>query len=330
MNSVPNIFIMGTQDDPHVNRVTTILRTQYNANVETLDYLNKATFSYSFTEKGSVNLTINKKDIQNNYVIWDREKLIPGTPWYPNCSDKLVSDWNATEWVALFDLISAMHPKKVVNCLSTTRCLLKPYQQYIASSVGFNSPLTLVTNNKQSALTFVRSVNDKAIMKSLSNGLYKTVNEYNEETYSRVMTIQTNSSALEESSDEDLLACPHFFQAEILKSYELRVVIIDDVIFPFKINSQSSDITKLDWRKDIGNLNFELIEISSTLRHKISKFMQKIGLFSGSLDLIVDTNEVEYFLECNQDGAWAWLDDILNGEIAQVFAAKLIKKAKQC
>ncbi len=327
MKATPCVFIMGTQEDPHVSRVTSILQTQHGVHVETLDYLNKATFTYSFTEKGDLRFTINKTLVQEKFVIWDREKVIPGTPWYPKGVDQSVSNWNATEWIALFELISALHPERVVNSLDSKRCMLKPYQQQIATSVGFTIPNTLVSNHKPDALSFIQSVNNRAIMKSLSNGLYRTIKENNEEFYTKVMTIRIDPEELVQAPEEDILACPHFFQEEIQKAYELRVVVIDDVIFPFKINSQSNSMTELDWRRNIGDLDFELIEISAALRNKILQFQQKMGLFSGSLDLIVSKNGDEYFLECNQDGAWAWLDNIVNGEIAQVFAAKLLERA---
>jgi len=36
--------------------------------------------------------------------------------------------------------------------------------------------------------------------------------------------------------------------------------------------------------------------------------------------LILDTEQQVWFLECNQDGAWGWLDDIAEGAITRAFA----------
>ena len=45
-----------------------------------------------------------------------------------------------------------------------------------------------------------------------------------------------------------------------------------------------------------------------------------MGLFSGSIDLIVDVDDRVWCLECNQDGAWGWVDDIVDGAVGRAFA----------
>jgi hypothetical protein len=34
----------------------------------------------------------------------------------------------------------------------------------------------------------------------------------------------------------------------------------------------------------------------------------------------VDPEQQVWFLECNQDGAWGWLDDIVEGAVTRAFA----------
>ena len=50
--------------------------------------------------------------------------------------------------------------------------------------------------------------------------------------------------------------------------------------------------------------------------------MELTGLFTGSLDLIVDPDGHWRFLECNEDGQWSWLDSIVDGEISRSFACE--------
>lgn len=64
------------------------------------------------------------------------------------------------------------------------------------------------------------------------------------------------------------------------------------------------------------------------LKDQLMAFMSELDLFSGSIDLIVDHEERYWFLECNQDGQWIWLDNILNGQISNRFAEQFINLTK--
>lgn len=56
--------------------------------------------------------------------------------------------------------------------------------------------------------------------------------------------------------------------------------------------------------------------------------MLALGLFSGSFDLIVDRDGQYWFLECNQDGQWSWLDVVVDGAIADAFAHPFAQRLK--
>ena len=54
--------------------------------------------------------------------------------------------------------------------------------------------------------------------------------------------------------------------------------------------------------------------------------MKLYNLFTGSFDMIVDKQGNHWFLECNQNGAWGWLDDIVKGRITEAFADAFERK----
>lgn len=134
------------------------------------------------------------------------------------------------------------------------------------------------------------------------------------------MTMRVSIDDVVNAEVEQFSICPHFFQSEIDKAYELRVVVVGGKILAFRIDSQQHRLTELDWRKGMEFVPFIYCEIDVDLQEKITSFMSLKGLFFGSLDLIIDVAGNAWFLECNQDGAWGWLDDIAEGAVTNAFA----------
>ncbi|GER08610.1 hypothetical protein GCM10007972_23490 [Iodidimonas muriae] len=122
------------------------------------------------------------------------------------------------------------------------------------------------------------------------------------------------------ASGEEFKLCPHFFQENIKKDFELRIVYIDGVFYAFRIDSQIHEYYATDWRRSNQILDFIPYELPDSVREKLTVFMHNMGLFSGSIDMIVDPQGEYWFLECDQDGQWAWLDSIVEGAISDTFA----------
>ncbi|HEX3129049.1 MAG TPA: hypothetical protein VH394_17075, partial [Thermoanaerobaculia bacterium] len=85
-------------------------------------------------------------------------------------------------------------------------------------------------------------------------------------------------------------------------------------------------LSSLDWRKGIEVAGFTPVSLDEGTVVKIRAFMARMGLFIGSLDLIVDPEQQVWFLECNQDGAWGWLDDIAEGAVTRAFADAFVRR----
>lgn len=144
-----------------------------------------------------------------------------------------------------------------------------------------------------------------------------------------VMTMRVTAEDVDEASIEEVRFCPHFLQDGIEKPYELRVVYIDGTALPFKVDSQRYRTSKVDWRKGLDFIEFSPTTIDIAIDRCKQKFMDRLGLFAGSLDLIVREDGEVYFLECNQEGAWGWLDDIDGGRVTVAFADALTRRAEK-
>jgi hypothetical protein len=137
------------------------------------------------------------------------------------------------------------------------------------------------------------------------------------------MTTPVCAEDLANAAPEEVEICPIFCQEEIAKAYEIRAVWVNGRSMAFKINSQDYATTSLDWRYSTDALKFELLTLPPAETEKLNRFMDAMGLFCGVLDLVVDKNGNHWFLECNQQGAWAWLDFQMDGEIGRMFAEEI-------
>ena len=205
--------------------------------------------------------------------------------------------------------------------------MIKPYQQMAAGEVGFLVPPTCVTNVKSHAVAFLNKEPD-LVIKSLSAGRVMPRSDEQPVPYN-VMTMNASSETLHAASADAIGRCPHFFQRNVAKAFEIRLVVVGDYMFAFRIDSQSLESSKLDWRHALHHLHFEPFQLPTKVVEQVSAFLNKLGLFSGSMDLIVDEDGGYWFLECNQDGQWSWLDSEVDGAISKAFANALAHRLSE-
>ncbi len=319
------LLILGTRKDPHVERVVREVESRGDAQIFVLDYLDDTRFSLEEDTQGRIVFRINGITLPERYLVWDRMKILPGTELYIQ-GDEASSGYAAQEWRAFYKLLCGLNRGRVVNSLESRICMIKPYQQAIAASVGFRVPPTLISNDKSSVQAFQRQNGDRLIVKSVSAGKVMPAGDSSESIPFFVMTMQVSPEDLAAATPEEIAYCPHFFQREIQKSHELRVVVVDDRVLAFRIDSQENELSSLDWRKGIEVAGFSPVSLDNGTVVQIREFMSRMGLFTGSLDLVVDPEQQVWFLECNQDGAWGWLDDIAEGAIARAFADGFVRR----
>lgn len=320
------LLVLGTMDDPHVEWVVSTIEQRAEIPVVIIDYLRGSFFSVDMDSTGNVNLTVDGRQLAlDSIVIWDCQRIMPGTSLYLKDNDEH-SGYAAEEWRAFYRLLCAFGGNRTLNSLASRTCMVKPYQQLVASGAGFRVPKTLVTNHKEDALRLVSESTDGAIMKSLSSRRIRPPSE-GEPVYQNIMTMRVSKQDIEEATQDEIACCPHLLQGEIVKDYELRVVYIDGTMLAFKIDSQAYKTSELDWRQGFGLVNFSPFELDDVLKNGIRRFMERMGLFSGSLDFIVDRGGRPWFLECNQQGAWGWLDECAGDNlITRAFVDALTKR----
>lgn len=314
----PILLILGSMADPHIERVVQRLEGRGKVDALVVDYLRHAPFQLRTTTSGDIVFHVGGRRLPSRYLVWDRTKLGAGSPWaLPG--EQREAGYATQEWLAFNRLICGLNGAQVLNSLQSRLCMIKPYQQAVAARNGLLTPETLITNDKDSAVAFLDECADEMIMKSISAGRVKPLPHETQIPYV-VMTMRVSGDDLQAATKDELGYCPHFFQKEIKKKHELRVVYVDGATHAFQIRSQKSRITEVDWRKGHEFVEFNPCELDAKTYRSIDGFMRELGLFSGSIDLIVDHEDKVWFLECNQDGQWGWLDDLVGGTVADTFA----------
>lgn len=194
----------------------------------------------------------------------------------------------------------------------------KYFQLKLAENVGFNIPEYLLSNNKKEVLEFGKK-HDKVVLKLLNQEFYKIANRQYVGFYVNVIPFEK----LLEFSDEE--ENPIFLQEYIEKDYEVRYTVVGDEHLVCKIDSQKSEIAKMDWRRyDLANTPHSIITPPDEIKNKVNLLMKEFDLIFGALDFIVTKDNSWYFLEINPSGQYLWIEDLTGLKITDAIKNKLI------
>jgi len=190
----------------------------------------------------------------------------------------------------------------------------KIHQLQVAKELGFNIPPSLITTDYKITEEFITEF--KSIIKPIKTGFIE--DEGNEKII--FTTLFDDNSQLER-----IQTCPTYFQKFINKTSDIRVTVIGNKVFAAQILSQEYDETKIDWRKaERIKLQYEKIELSSTLSDLCIKLTKKLGLNFGAIDFVKDENGGFLFLEINPNGQWAWIEKQLDYNLSYEISKLLI------
>lgn len=251
--------------------------------------------------KAFVELLLDEKDItEPNFKIWKGE-------------------WNKT-------LLGIQNSLKKLPCLNPLRKAFKGenkfYQMDVASEVGFEMPDTLVSNDRQTILKFVKE-HEKCVFKTGNQDMYKVGDEY-KGLFSNVIRL-ADVEKFGETEENPLI-----FQEYIEKQYEVRYTVVGDKHFVCRIDSQKSAKANEDWRRyDISHTPHSAIEPPAEIKEKVNKLMEILGLVYGALDFIVTPDNKWIFLEINCMGQFLWIEELTGLQISDAIVSWLKNHTKE-
>lgn len=195
----------------------------------------------------------------------------------------------------VFSLVEGIAEAFDGKCLSRPSILRKAdnkiLQAKIAEKIGFSTPDYCLTNSPHLLKSYL---DEDIIVKPLSNGVVE------DEQHKEI--VQTNLFDKNKSINT-LKFCPAYFQKYSKKRYEVRITIIDEVLFSVKIESEN----KIDWRKKDNKILYSRINTPQEIKDKCLHYMKFFGIYFGCFDFIVFDDEW-FFLEMNANGQWVWLE----------------------
>jgi len=177
----------------------------------------------------------------------------------------------------------------------------KPRQLTTALKVGFKIPRGVITNHLEDVIAL--SEFGKIIGKPLKSAL---VDESN--TGSILFT--SLMPGLTETDRDTVALCPAIYQEAIEKEFDVRVTVVGNRVFPTAIYSQSAEISRTDWRRGSNpDLPHHPIQVPSKIEVMCVQLVRALDLRFGAIDLICDKQGEFWFLECNPNGQWAWIEN---------------------
>ncbi|MCT4602987.1 MAG: grasp-with-spasm system ATP-grasp peptide maturase [Marinifilum sp.] len=279
-------------------------------------YINQIVLNNS--ETLSLQLTVNGDN--KNFKVYDIDFF-----WYRrgNLNKKIINssiqinnqllkflDW---EWKICHDFIirTLMSKKSLGDYFKSSVNKLENLQ--IALKCGFIIPETIITEDIQFLLTYNMR---KKITKPISEAMI--ISDENDYLDLKTKLVNMPSNNI----------FPSLIQKKIEKWIELRVFVSYNEVYAMAIFSQNNFKTNIDYRNyDEEKKNrFVPFALTHDIKQKIFLFMEKAGLDTGSIDLILTPQKEYVFLEINPAGNIEMVSEPCNYYIEKRIAEQILER----
>jgi glutathione synthase/RimK-type ligase-like ATP-grasp enzyme len=206
-----------------------------------------------------------------------------------------------TSFFASVASIIEMQPVRSINSFSASRLIRhKAVQLHFARISGFKIPPTLMSNSPGAIRTFFENQR-RTICKPFLSHIW-------EQSTGGAAVAGTFELSRDQLPDDEVFTyAPAIFQQMIVKSFDVRTVLMGKSIYSFALRTPDG---ALDWRPQaaLGKICVEPIATPVDVEKALLTFAQKTGVCFGSVDFAVDANGAWWFLEINEQGQFLWID----------------------
>lgn len=311
------ILLITNEEDPHADIIIKILGDNvFRLNTERI----LESFYYSaYLSSSDISDVYFKNSLNKRLYLNDITSVYYRRPEKPSINKDF--DFNDIQigeaWGGLYHFLQSLtdipwmgHPFK--DKINSSRIL----QLTTASNLGFDIPDTLISRDYDEISNFLIKHDRVAVKPLHERG--KTLEGF----WTPYFTEVRHSKEILKLNAESIVSTYNYMQEYIDKKREWRVTIVGEKIFPCVIESQKSERGKYDWRKeDIDALDHYYEKIPIDIEEKILKYCKLLGLNFGAMDLIETNNNEWYFLECNPNGQWLWIELMTKMKISSAIAS---------
>lgn len=198
----------------------------------------------------------------------------------------------------------------------------KLVQLSAARSVGLAIPETAITTHKE-RLRVLAAQGPALVTKGIQSGA-----PFEEETelYAGSTTRRLLEDAIERAPER---FSPRLVQHYLDKSFELRIFFLCGQLFAMALLPQAKEQELIDSRLYLAEDVYRLVPylVPDAIREKLVALMARLGLDTGSIDLVVTADDRHVFLEVNPTGQLDWLSQALGANIERKIAEHLVQLA---
>lgn len=287
---------MSSEIDVSTNKVLAFMKTDFvkTSNETTLDEI--------------------KELLKTNYNFWYRRGIIQ--------KEIRVNSFFQREWNTVQSYLHSSLERSAQFCLGSYGKEMhnnKLTNLKIALENELDIPEYDIISSKKALLEFKRKF-DTIVIKpawNLASFVHDGVN------YNTKNTVLSDEADFANINDSFL---PSFVQEYIDKKYELRVFFLKGKFYSMAIFSQLDDQTKLDYRNYNRTKPNRAVpyKLPIVIEKKLTAFMNEVELNTGSIDIMVGTDDTYYFLEVNPIGQFEWLNENCNYYIEKEIANLLM------
>jgi len=193
----------------------------------------------------------------------------------------------------------------------------KVLQLRAAQAAKLTLPPTLITNDPAAVRAFAET--HENIVTKMLVPLSQTM----EGTGPFVYTSAVDAGDL--AQIDSVRSAPMIFQARVKKAREVRAMVVGKKVF-----SASIDADSLDWRVPLGvePLQWREEKLPRAIRASCVRLVESMGLVTGALDFLIDSDNKFLFLEINPAGEWGWLERDLGFPISDAIADELLRRRR--
>ena len=303
------ILAITSGNDPHIEMVERYLDSRIIILDPSINPLEQQ-LTYRWDGERFI-IILNGSEINDVSWVWYRKPRYPSDIPVPSQFKDVAMKYLETHYKSLFGILQ--RSRWISDPWHIFRGENKLLQMEVASSLGFNVPDTVVTNNPGEALSFRERIGD-LIVKSIAPESLMIEGKVH-------LFYTTYIRKNEELDLSGLCVSPTIFQQVVAKTHDLRVTVVGNEVFACKIEVKGSLSEEIDWRKGIGSndLVYSPLDLDEEISMKCVALTSALGILFSAIDLAVDKDGKVWFLEVNPNGQWGFVEENTGLSISKAF-----------